>query len=134
MLKMTLSRIIGLTTLTAMTALLIAAKPSKSTARKIESVMKRMSKPQKALKKLERSKLFTSKDFKNNIALLVKENKNMLLIKHPDAEFNQLSKDLNKELIKMMTLIAKKDPKAIKKQWGEIKNYCYECHDTYKED
>ena len=131
---MTLARICGFAALAGLMGFLMAAKPDRGTARKIESVMKRMSKPQKAIKKLERAKLFTSKDFKKNIALLAKESKNMLRIKHPEAEFNTLSKELDKELKKLIALLGKKDNKAIKKQWGVVKNNCYECHDTYKED
>lgn len=131
---MNYKKIAAATALISVGILAVAAKPDKRTAKKIESVMKRMSKPEKALKKLERSKLYTGTDFKRNILLLARESKAMLKVKHPEADFNEISQQLDDDLKKVIAAITKKDYKAIEKGWKTVKKTCYECHDSYKED
>ena len=102
-------KITAFTVLIALGILSIAAsKPDRRTAKQIETVMKRMSKAEKALKKMERSKLYTTADFKKNVLVLAKESKNMLKIKHPDGEFNEISQQLDDDLKKVIAAISKK--------------------------
>ena len=110
-----------------------ASKPDKRTAAAIEKVMKRMSKPSKALKKLAKTKQFTSSSFSKYVKLLANENKKMLRIKHPEKEFNELSKQLADEFIVLTAALKKKKYKDIEKAWKDVQGTCYECHDSYKD-
>ena len=110
-----------------------AGTPDKRTSAAIEKVMKRMSKPSKEIKKLAKAKQFTSASFSKNIILLAKENKKMLRIKHPEEDFNNLSKELDKEFTKLTAILKNKKFSDIKKGWENVQSLCYECHDTYKD-
>ena len=83
---MTTKKAIALFLLIVVGALTIAAtKADKRTASNIERVMKRMKKPDKALKKMERMKLYTTSKFAAQVASLTREAKAMLKIKHPEV-------------------------------------------------
>jgi cytochrome c556 len=131
---MTTKKVIALFLLIIISAFTIAAtKADKRTANSIERIMKKMKKPEKELKKLERSKLYTKSSFAINAAALARDAKAMLRIKHPDKDFNDISKDLDQEMTTLLAAIKKKDFKAIKKSWTEAKGLCAECHDVYKD-
>ena len=131
---MTFKKAIILIMLVAISFLTVAAtKADKRTAAAIERVMKRMKTPDKEMKKLERQKLYTNSKFIANAVKLAREAKAMLKIKHPDKDFNDISKDLDDEMTKMLAAMKKKDFKAIQKSWTEAKNLCAECHDIYKD-
>ena len=114
---MTLKKAVALFLVVAMSVLFVGATKDKKSAKQVESIMKRMKKPEKELEKLARSKLYTNSKFASNAALLAREAKNMVKIKHPDKAFNKLNEEMVEYTGKLMAAIKKKDFKSIKENW-----------------
>ena len=132
-LNMSAKKAIALCLLIVTCAFSISATKDKKSAKAVERIMKNMKTPAKELKKLERAKLYTKSSFASYVATLTRESKNMLRIKHPDKDFNDISKDLFKEMTILQKAVKKKDFNAIKKSWNEAKQLCAECHDIYQD-
>ena len=110
-----------------------ATKADKKTMKAVENIMKRMKTPEKEMNALERKNLLKSSKFKTYARKLAADSKAMLRIKHPDKDFNDIAKDLDAEMKKLLDAINKNDYKKIKDAWKESKSLCAECHDIYKD-
>ena len=130
---MTLKKAVALILIVSMSVVFVGATKDKKSAKQVESIMKRMKKPEKEMEKLARSKLFTNSKFASNAVMLAREAKNMARIKHPDKQFNELNKEMVEYTGKLLAAIKKKDFKSIKENWEDVRSICYDCHDVYKD-
>ncbi|MCM8528333.1 MAG: cytochrome c [Lentisphaeraceae bacterium] len=130
---MTLKKTIALILVVAFSVITVGATKDKRTAGQVESVMKRMKKPEKEMEKLARANLYTNSKFATNAQMLAREAKNMVKIKHADKKFNDLNKEMVEYTGKLLAAIKKKDFKEIKEFYEDVRSICYDCHDVYKD-
>ena len=130
---MTLKKAIALILIVSMCSVFVGATKDKRSAKQVESVMKRMKKPEKEMEKLARLKLYTDRRFASSAAILAKESKNMVRIKHPDKDFNELNKEMVEYTDKLLGAIKKKDFNNIKEFYEDVRSICFDCHDVYKD-
>ena len=113
--------------------LTIGATKDKKSAKAVENIMKRMKTPEKEMITLARKNLYKSSKFKAYATKLAADSKAMLRIKHPDKDFNDIAKDLDAEMKKLLDAVNKSDFNKIKKHWKESQKLCAECHDIYQD-
>lgn len=130
---MTLKKAIALILIVSMCSVFVGATKDKRSAKQVESIMKRMKKPEKEMEKLARSKLYTNSKFAINAKILARESKSMVKIKHPDKAFNDLNKEMVEYTEKLLGAIQKKDFNKIKEFYEDVRSICYDCHDVYKD-
>jgi hypothetical protein len=96
----------------------------------VDKIMEAMDLPEYGLVKLAKKGEYTG-DFIEAGRDLIKAGSKMTAIEHPDAEFNQFSRNMMDAFKHFEKALESKDSSTIKQSWQLVQQSCVKCHDVY---